>query len=239
MRKGFLIVWCCLGLSLQSLHGQDLVVPADSGYVQTRSPDPAALQAATQDPDFIYDREPVVQESLWDYIKRWINKILNPILTSRAMRPVWDLLPYILAIITVLFVASRLLKTDLRGLFQTSPKQKAPFTLLEEDLQSTDFDALIQAAVEAGRYRDAVRYAYLKALKILSDHKLINWQRDKTNRMYVHEINEPALRPSFADLTRQFAFIWYGNRRVEAHDYEQIQTAFNRFTDQVTTHTAS
>ena len=233
MRKGMAMLMIAFGLGLwpQPTSGQDISIPADSSRIDTRSPDPSALREAREDPDFLYDREPVVRETLWDFIKRWINKILNPILTSRSMQPVWNALPYILAFITALFVISRLLKTNFRGLFQTSHKPTPAFTLLEADLQNTDFDMLIQAAVRAGRYRDAVRYSYLKALRILTDQNLIDWQRDKTNRMYVHELKDPELKSPFSDLTRQFAFIWYGHRPVEARHYEQIQMAFSRFMD--------
>lgn len=224
--RGWVGVLCLLLGLCAPLHAQ---VATDSTALEVRLPDPAALAAARQDPAFQYSRPPAEAVSPWDVFWQWVQEQYQNVANAPALRPVWDALPYVLFAAAVLYVLFKLLHTDLRGVFDRRPVGALPFQVAVEDLEAIDFEARIADAVAAHRYREAIRYGYLRVLKILAGEGLIRWQPDKTDRTYLHELTLPALQAPFADLTRWFAYVWYGDRPVDADAYQQAHATFEAF----------
>jgi hypothetical protein len=65
----------------------------------------------------------------------------------------------------------------------------------------------------------------LQLLKQLSDSQLIDWQPDKTNQTYLRELatQRPNLRAPFAELTRQFEYVWYGELPLQRPLYADVR----------------
>lgn len=120
----------------------------------------------------------------------------------------------------------KLLQVDLTRAFGRAPR-RAPlaYETLAENIHELDFAEQLRLAEEAGNRRLAVRLGYLALLKQLSDRDLIAWQPDKTNRTYVGELasQRPALRPPFAELTRQFEYVWYGELPLSPAQYAEVR----------------
>ncbi len=208
-------------------------VRVDSTHLETRQPDPAALADAKANPAYQYTKAPVEAVSAWTVFWNWVTRQIGSITRSPVLRPVWRVLPYVLFAVVVLYVLLRLLQTDVRGVFFRQQATKLPFQVDTEDLEAINFEARIAEAVQASHYREAVRYGYLRVLKMLVGQGLIHWQPDKTNRAYLHEISLPALHTPFAELTRWFAYVWYGDRPIDAEAYQEAQVAFARFERQL------
>ena len=98
-----------------------------------------------------------------------------------------------------------------------------------KNIHEIDFDQNIEDAVNGKNYRLAVRLLYLKSLKRLSDSGLIDWQINKTNSVYVNELNHPTKKTEFLKLTHQFEYIWYGEYFLERPGYQHIESSFKEF----------
>jgi hypothetical protein len=63
----------------------------------------------------------------------------------------------------------------------------------------------------------------------MADSELINWQPNKTNRMYANELTTSTIRSNFESITRQFEYVWYGERPVVEPEFIEMQQEFNDF----------
>ena len=149
--------------------------------------------------------------------------ILNSILNSGFA----TILFWSVAILFVLFIIYRLFLTQ--GVFQRKSKSvKGGEAEVEEEIitNESDFDALIRMALQTGKYRQAVRYQYLRTLHVLADKNFLELAPDKTNFQYVSEITNPAHRQHFAALTLNYEYVWYGEFDIEKSIYQKIENNF-------------
>jgi len=98
---------------------------------------------------------------------------------------------------------------------------------VERNLAETDLDKLIENALTAGNFRLAVRFVYLKILKLLSGKQLIEYQYQKTNYEYAYEIENADLRAIFREVSFVFDYCWYGEHEASEQDYLFVQRKFN------------
>lgn len=149
--------------------------------------------------------------------------IMNSILASSFVRvTLWSLaIVFILFILYKLFLAEGVFKRESKAARQQTPE-------VEEEIISSesDFDNLINQALQAGNYRQAVRYQYLKTLHKLADKNLVELAKDKTNFQYVREIGVPAFQNDFASLTLNYEYVWYGEFMIDRSIYQKIETNF-------------
>ena len=103
--------------------------------------------------------------------------------------------------------------------------------LSEEQLAQVDLDALLQTALEKRDYRLAIRYQYLKVLKILSEKNIIEWNFDKTNLDYQKEINVPRTKVAFIEVSNLYDHIWYGEQELDEIKYHVAQRRFKTLND--------
>lgn len=154
----------------------------------------------------------------------WLEKIL-PVITQYFF---WTL-----AVLFILFILCKLFLT--KGFFQRQTL-KNNVTILpdEEDLSMTaDYDRLIDNAIKEKDYRLGVRYLYLKSLQKLSEKGVINFAVDKTNYQYVRELNGKAYKNTFATLTLNYEYVWYGEFDIDQIIFIKLQTEFKQFYNQI------
>jgi len=201
----------------------------DTIKAELRIPSQDIFDKYKNDKTFNYDPEAETVESIWDKIMNWINRQIFGLQRSKAYYTFIDYLLYVLMIAALIIIIFGLIKSDVRGLFYGKrTKQKIKVEEFEEDIHKINFDELITKAIDKKDYKVAVRYLYLKALKILSDEKLIELQINKTNRDYLYEIKKKDLAIFFSQATRSFEFIWYGDFPVEIDLYSQTGNIFNK-----------
>lgn len=146
--------------------------------------------------------------------------LINRFLSSTFLR----VLLWTLGAFFVLFILYRLFLTE--GVFKRGSKKAGPVLQeAEEEIISgeTDFDNLVNQALQNNDYRLAVRYQYLKTLHKLADKNCIELARDKTNFQYVQEIADPDLKNDFASLTLNYEYVWYGEFRIDKSIYQKIR----------------
>ena len=208
----------------------------DSSAVVVRTPAADVLAPYRNDAAYLYDREPTAPLGLWERLSRWLDETLFKPLRDVTPRWAEQWFFYLLAAAGIAFALFRLLRMDVAGAFYR--KRKPPplaFETILSNIQGVDFDQLIEEAVAARDYRRAIRLLYLKTLKTLAGQTLIDWQRDKTNHEYISELRAPVLRPAFAELTRLFEYVWYGDFAVDESAFGRLRHAFARFDQQIET----
>ena len=131
---------------------------------------------------------------------------------------------------------ARLLRADTGGLFRRRdrlPESEEGAVLLDvEHIESVDLDRLVGQARRDERYRDAVRLLYLRTLQDLAAQHLIVWKKDKTNRDFVAELRRSdrhTLTQPFAELTRLFEWVWYGEAAVDRARFQAVDERFRSF----------
>lgn len=139
----------------------------------------------------------------------------------------------ILGIVVLIFFLLRYF-VGIQGVQKTKnrtfdPNAEIDTQTVAEHIHEFDLEALLKQAIERKEYSVATRLYYLLAIKTLSEKKLINWKKDKTNRNYLNELSGTAHRNPFRELTNIFERVWYGEVPIEAKAFGAIQGQFRQF----------
>jgi hypothetical protein len=170
------------------------------------------------------------ESGLMSLISYYINRFLDRIFYSRVGgTSIYQLILYGLMVFGVIMLIFQFLKISPRGLVSRSSPAISVASADGDNIHEIDFDKLIQQSAAQQNYRLAVRFWYLKMLKILSDAQLINWQISKTNYDYYYELKQQALRNEFLSLTRTFENSWYGNHNLSTERYQEAMGSFLLF----------
>lgn len=213
-------------------------LPPDTVAPPLRRPDAARLRELRGQRDFDYTEVPEepAQASFWQRALRWFWRRVGRLLATKGGRITWNTLFYGLLGAGLVFAVLKFLQVDLTRAFGRAPRtQPLAYTTGAENIHELNFaDALAQAEA-GGQLRLAVRLGYLQLLKQLTDRDFIAWQPDKTNHDYLRELaaSYPAAHPTFAELTRQFAYVWYGELPVAAALYQQVRADQRRLAQQL------
>jgi hypothetical protein len=104
----------------------------------------------------------------------------------------------------------------------------------EEDLNTEDIFAInyqkeIDKAAQSGNYRLAIRLLFLRLLKDLSRHNIIQYKQDKTNLDYLMQLHTTRYYNDFFRITRNYEYSWYGHFDVNENAYQIIRKDFENF----------
>jgi len=186
------------------------------------------LDKYKNDPEFDYDGGPEEADDWITKIKNWINHQLIRLSSSKVYSILLDYLYYGLMIIALILIIRGLIKADRRGLlFGKINTNEIKMIESEEDISQINFDELIAAAAERKDYKLAVRYLFLKSLKLLSEKELIELRNNKTNYQYLSEIKNNRISSAFQIATSRFEWIWYGDFPVDDNVMKSSQNDFN------------
>lgn len=211
-----------------------LAAPAPG--VRLRQPPAAAarLDELRRQHAFDYREAPPASEEAGSAWGRFWNRLFRRLLRQFSWvdgytyEGFWRWVIYAGLAAAVVFVVLKLLQVDLTRAFGRAPRRAAlDYETLSENIHELDFPTQLREAEAVGNLRLAVRLGYLALLKQLSDASLITWQPDKTNQTYLRELasQRPALRPPFAELTRQFEYVWYGELPLTPAQYAEVRAA--------------
>lgn len=98
----------------------------------------------------------------------------------------------------------------------------------EENIENNDFRALIEKAKNENNFRLATRYYFLWVLQMMSDRKLIKWNKDKTNYDYYKELAQKPIQKDFSNNIYLYDYIWYGELKINAEDFEKAEKTFQQ-----------
>lgn len=238
-----LVILLLLG-AMQSLHAQDTAsadttsVPGNTEEPHTQEASPvlrsvpdSIVKRMKQDKDFEYandpsywvrdKEEPVDQTDSWDGIYKFFS--YEPIK--------W--LAWIAAGLLLIFILYRVIVVNNLYVFHSSKKMNTAGEGPEEDLDENKIDEKIRNAIHQGKYREAVRFYYLKTLQVLGEKGWIQLHAQSTNYEYVLQMNKHAFADKFYYLTNTFEFVWYGEFNLSENQFTLVQNAFQNFYNNV------
>lgn len=117
------------------------------------------------------------------------------------------------------------------GLFRqkAKPLDTAQEEELPEDIFAINYQKEIDKAAAQGNYRLAIRLMYLRLLKDLTEHNIIQYKQDRTNFDYLLQLQPTAYYKDFFRVTRHYEYSWYGKFDVSADAYGIIKNEFDGF----------
>jgi len=236
----FLVFWICFtGITAYCAPAKPVAkapakIQMDTAAARERSFSTKQINTYLKDPDFKYNKADVPGESLWTRFWRWFWKgIRRHLFASSTSQNFFYYLLIALGIAFLIFIILKITGITTISIFRKSPAQfTMPFSETTENIHGVDFEVEIEKAVAGHNYRLAVRFLYLYSLKQLNDTGLIDWQLEKTNYTYYHEIPPGEKRQLFGLITRQFEYVWYGNFNIDATSFNNINVLFKQFKQQ-------
>ncbi len=136
----------------------------------------------------------------------------------------------------LLYAIIRIISDNNLRLFYRSPGKKQVAAPQEEPGPlDEDLDGQLLHFLQTKDHRQAVRYLYLKALRLLNDRGLIRFQHQQqsrqalTNREYVQQLGTAPQREPFSNLTGAYEKVWYGGFPLDDTRFEQLHRYFEDF----------
>jgi hypothetical protein len=230
-----LLTSCLLGRSFAATKKAPAKTQIDTSKIEVKKFNANALNKFKADKDFNYNGNAVDDTSLWDIFWDWfwnaISKLFNRIPFGGTIVKYFFLALFAGLLVYIIFKSLGIDAIQLlRG---ESKKIGVPYSESLENIHEINFDDEIEKAISQHNYRLAVRLLYLKCLKQLSDNNLIQWQIDKTNSAYLHELTNPEQQQTFGSITKQFEYVWYGDFAIDKEAFGNINQLFQNFKAQL------
>jgi hypothetical protein len=213
---------------------QKITIPEPIEYRQVPKPTVDSLQkrkdfAYANDPEYwinkperqVETRSHSNSKGFWDYF--------NDFFSGKTIRT----LTYGILIAFFLFVIYRIIVVNKLFLFYSAKKPKATDSGDGVDIDDDNLDEKIQKAVADKDHRLAVRYMYLKALRLLNDKQWIRYHADGTNYEYVNQMSGHKLANDFGFLTRVYDYVWYGEFTLTEEQFDIVYKNFGHFYNNV------
>lgn len=191
-----------------------------------REVDDRTVKKFQRNKDFEYANDPEYWKKEKPVQKKKANS-MNQFLQGDTFR----YLIYTFMIAVLLFVLFKVIAENKLHLFYRKPVKASAVITDEtpEDIYDESLDEKLQKALKAGEYRMAIRFAYLKSLKLLDAKQMIHYHADTTNAEYVRSLKQTLPGNQFAALTRVYEYTWYGNFPVSDQQFETVIREFNHF----------
>ena len=206
------------------------VLPAteEELIVNVRTVSEDAFDKYKNNHDFNYEEGPKEADDWITKVRNWIREQLIILSSSKTYSTLLDILYYGLMVIAILLIIRGLIKADRRGLlFGKVNSNEINVIAKEEDISKIDFDELIANALDNNQFKLAIRYFYLKSLKMLSERGLIELRNNKTNYQYLNEIKNIQIAEAFKVTTNRFEWIWYGDFPIDEDIIKISQSDFD------------
>lgn len=239
MRFYSLLIFIFLICNFTFAQQDSLAVQYDDTKIKPHKITEDDLSEYKKNNDFNYT-EAAEDDSIARKIKRWLVNILTRIFeaifgigsATGILKFIFNVLPYIILGVLIFLLIKFFLKVNSRQLLMGEQK-KGTVSLSNDEhiINNEDIWALIQNAINDQNYRLAIRYYYLLSLKNLSENETIQWELQKTNKDYVNEINDEALKQNFINITRIYDYVWYGGFSVDALKFSHLKNAFENITN--------
>lgn len=182
-------------------------------------------QHMQKEKEFAYANDP----SYWGVEKPRDTSALENLIMFLATSPVMRWVGYIVLALIILLIVYQVAVVNNFFVFSRSGKKKNKQGGSDEDLSEIDLDEKIRESVASNEYRMAIRYLYLKTLRVLNEKNAIKLHAKATNNDYLQQMRSSSRYNEFALLTRIYEYVWYGEFQPGNQQFEKIHTNFNQF----------
>ncbi len=221
--KFSIFIFAILFISQAYVFAQNKTVYDKKSEIKIK--DSKNIQKYLDDNYYKYNQEKVdnsqgfIQKIIY-YLQRFLSKIFGYKHTS--------LIFYILVFSAMFFILIKLLGFKYNSMFfkNKNVNLKSEMFISEDELKNVDLDELIKQAVNQKNYNSAVRYSYLKYIKLLINKNIIVWDVNKTNTDYKKELFDTKFQKNFKELSFFFEYIWYGEFKIDETQFEYTISIF-------------
>jgi len=228
MKKTLLIFWLFIyffGFDA-SVKGQDTLVYAKK-EILTLEPLPYNTQTYTEfkkQKFYDYYRSQIQKKSLLDILREKLNQWLLRNFNKTLEKEEFNRFLWIIGII-ILIIIGIVIYIKKPGIFYINKKNPLAYSIEEENIEIDDLDILTENSIKEKRFADAIRWQYLKTLKMLHERDYISYAANKTVNEYVYEIKNVNLRKLFLNLSGEFVYYRYGKGEADAEKFSAFRTA--------------
>ena len=210
----------------QELFGSDVL-----GHDYCKMPDFVARDFPNEKVDdfhsnrgFQYEKSRAEGLSFWQRFLLWLATKLAPLVGGEGNLVYVRNVVFILA---VAFAVYKILRANVQGVFYAGKKNNSPLRV-EQELPDAnlDYDGLIENYSLAGDYQMAIRFMFLKLLKLISEAGLLELHENKTNRYYRNLLKGSAIEQDFDRLSKVYEYVWFGGVVPSATRFKGTQQEF-------------
>lgn len=205
-------------------------VPVDENQVMETRNFEDDLSEKYRGDDFDYSSQEGEAQNLIKRFLRWFFGWIDESFGINIPPYTLEIIEYLIYVLMgalIIYLFIRFLSGEkLSAVFTKRATSILDINLSEDHIENVDLDALIKSALEEKDYRLAVRYQYLRILKILSQKGFIDWHYEKTNSDYQKEIEAEKVRSGFRNVSYLYDYIWYGEQEIDAVKYETVKARF-------------
>ncbi len=238
MSNRLYIVIFFLWVGLGYAQNDTIVLPEDQNSVLTERKLSDDLNQKYAGEEFDYDVKTGESANLLSRAIRWfLNLVSNTFgfdISPRTLLILEYIIYALMGALVIYLLVRMFVNEQFNALFTKKAKSIIDIDLSEQHIESIDLDALMNDALKNKDYRLAVRYQFLKLLKLLSQQNLIAWHFDKTNSDYQREIKEGQLQQEFKKATYLYENIWYGEQPLDESGYQKTDERFNKLKNLIT-----
>lgn len=221
-----LLLWANLGLA----QNDSIAVPIDSASVLTERQIGEDLGKKYTGEDFDYDVKTGESANLLSRFVRWFLNAISSIFGFDISPQTLLILEYIIyalmGVLVIYLLVRMFVNEKFSAIFSKKARSIIDIDLSEQHIETIDLDSLMEDALKSKDYRLAVRYQFLKILKLLSQKNIIDWHFEKTNVDYEREITEARLQHEFKKASYLYENIWYGEQPIDESGYAKTDVRF-------------
>lgn len=202
--------------------------------VDFRIPTKEIIEQYQKDKRFQYiDEKSKLDVSWLSKLKYWIFDKLFGGASDLVTSGLIGWIAIVAGIILIIVIILKLTGVNFKAILGKKKLYTPEIEIYTENVHEMDFETLMANALRNNDYRLAVRFLYLKNLKLLSDNSIIKWNVNKTNYNYQYEIPNNTLRSKFLDITFIFDYVWYGEFALNESDFSKIRSHMDEFNKMV------
>ena len=187
--------------------------------------------------EFNYDIKTGEPQNLIGRFLQWFFQTLRDNfginISPEAMKVLEYFIYFLMGGLVIYLLVRFFIRENLSSIFSKGPSGTIDLNLSEEHIETIDLNVLLQDALKQKDYRLAVRYQYLKVLKILSQKDIIEWHYEKTNWDYQNEIKLSSVQTIFKEVSYLYDYIWYGEQYINERGYKAAEARFIALEDQI------
>lgn len=166
-------------------------------------------------------------ESFIDKVINTIKSFLLNLIVETTSNRLYQIILLIILLIIIFISYKKYAGEGVNFLFRRKKAIVIPEFQMGDDISEVDFDSLIENSLRISDFNSAIRFQYLKLLKMLAANEMIEWRAEKTNYDYYYELTNSDLRLDFMNLSNAFNYAEYGNYLVSSEDYKKLSFRYN------------
>lgn len=213
-----------LATCMQTAFAQDSIAHGFNTSNVRMVPD-SIVEKLKSDREFIYAND----SSYWREEKRSqesaFEKFIAAVGRSRMLK--WVL--YVFLASVIIFTIYQVIVVNDFFIFSRRRSKGSAAGVHDDFTFSENLDEKINQSISQEKYREAIRFMYLKTLKTLSDKKIIQLHARSTNQDFVRQMYKHDQLGQFRRLTRIYEYVWYGEFEPSLSQFEIVRTNFNQF----------